>query len=98
MGSPALRAVFGEALGAVDAPVTFIQCRVSQELAVSRARVRETNPEVVSDATAEVAQRLWAGWSPLDEVAPDQHLIVRADRDVTAIADEVERRLDEVGP
>jgi predicted kinase len=97
MGSPALRAVFAEALGAVDGPVAFIECRVPEDLALSRARARQWKSGAVSDATVDVTRRLRAAWSPLDEVAPERHLPVRADRDAAAIADDVERRLDEVG-
>ena len=98
MGSPALRAVFAEALGAAHAPVTFVQCHVPQELALARARERENSIASISDATADVAGQLWTAWAPLDEVTPEHHLIVRADREMALVADEVERCLDEVAP
>ena len=96
MGSPGLRAVFADALGEVDVPVTFIQCCVAQDLALARARAREADLGAISDATADIARQLWATWVPLDEIAPERHLLVRADRGAAAIADDVERGLDEV--
>lgn len=96
MGATALRATFAGALGPVDARVVFVQCRVPETTAIARARAREQDPDAVSDATAAIASRLGAAWSPLDEVAPDAHLVLRTDRAAAAVADEVERHLDAV--
>jgi predicted kinase len=74
----------------------FVQCHVPASVALARARAREEDPEAVSDATAAVAARLGASWEPLDEVAPADHLIVRADGDPGSALDQLERWLDEV--
>jgi len=97
MTSPALRAAFAEGLRTTAVPVTFVECRVPHDLAIARARARGNDPSAVSDATAAVTRRLRAAWSPPDEIAPARHLTVRADGDVSGVADDVERLLDEIG-
>ena len=72
--------------------------RASRDGVLARAGARGNDPGAISDATADVTRRWWSGWCPLDEISPDRHPIVRADRDAATIAEDVERRLDEVGP
>jgi predicted kinase len=96
MGAGVLRAAFLEALGA-DAPL-FVECRVPREVALARARARENDPDAVSDADAAIAARLASAWTAPDEIPAARHAILRADRPAAAIADELERRLDEVAP
>ena len=45
-----------------------------------RPRERELDPGREPAATAEVAARLAAAWTALDEVPGDRHLALRADR------------------
>jgi uncharacterized protein len=92
MGSPELRAAFSAALGRIDAPVIYIQCCVPEDEALARA----LDPEAVLDATADVTRRLGAAWTALADVAPDHHVLVRADQPAPAVADAVERHLDGV--
>jgi len=96
MGSATLRAVFASALGPAAAALTFVECRVPTTLAVARARARVREPDRGSDAGPAIAARLRATWEPLDEVAPERHVTLRADRDVAIVADELEHELDEV--
>jgi uncharacterized protein len=76
------------------APVVFVECRAPAALLAERARRRARDPARVSDATAEIAERQLAEFEPLDEVPPSEHLIVRTDRDVAAVAADVEALLD----
>lgn len=98
MGAPASRAAFADALGLSGSSVVFVQCRVPEVTALARARAREADSSAVSDATVEVARRLGAAWVPLDDVAPDAHVVLRADRPAADVVDELERWLDAVPP
>jgi aminoglycoside phosphotransferase family enzyme/predicted kinase len=77
------------------AEVVFAECLVSAAVLAERARRREQDPERVSDATAAIAQRLRDSWEPFDDVPPDAHLAVRADRPVDAVVGDVLALLDE---
>ncbi len=78
---------------AIPSPV-FVECRAPAAVIAERARERELDPHHTSDATAEIAARQLAEFEPLDEVEPDLHVIVRSDRDVRDVVDDVEAALD----
>ena len=66
-----------------------------------RAGERERDPHRVSDASLEVVLREAQRWEALDEVPAERHLLVRSDRPVGRIlqdlADLLDRRLGETG-
>jgi aminoglycoside phosphotransferase family enzyme/predicted kinase len=78
---------------AIPAPL-FVECRAPAAVIAERARTRELDPHHTSDATAEIAARQLAEFEPLDEVEPDLHVIVRSDRDLLELVDDVEATLD----
>jgi len=78
---------------AIPSPV-FVECRAPAAVIAERARSREQEPHHTSDATAEIAARQLAEFEPLDEAEPDLHVIVRSDRPVRDLVDEVEAALD----
>lgn len=98
MGSPVLRAAFLEALDGAAVEPLFVECRVPGEVAHARARARETQPDTASDADATIAGRLREAWVPLDEIPAARHALLRADAPIGAVADALERRLDEATP
>jgi hypothetical protein len=59
-----------------------------------RARARELDPGREPAATAEVAARLAAAWTALDEVPGDRHLALRADRRARDVVCDVAAWLD----
>jgi predicted kinase len=83
-----------DALRATGIPAVFVECRAPAGTLAERARRRERDPARVSDATAEIAERQLAEFEPRDEVPPSEHLIVRSDREVAAVAADVEALLD----
>lgn len=95
MGNAAMRHAFLSSLRGDDATV-FIECRVPAAEADRRAQARLHGAVHGSDATPQVAARLAAAWEPLDEVPAGRHVIVRADRPISEIVDEVELSLDAV--
>lgn len=94
MGDGALRAAFAAALASRSGETVFVECRVPAGVAGRRAAARAADPTNVSDATPAIARRLSEAFQPMDEVAAARHFPCRTDRDVSAIADEVEARLD----
>ena len=84
------------AAGYGDRPLTpvFVECRAPASVVMERARLREADPQRVSDATATIAARHLHEFEPLDEVKAEHHIVVRTDRDLAGIVDEVEAQLD----
>jgi aminoglycoside phosphotransferase family enzyme/predicted kinase len=95
----ASREAFLGGLGGCGVPVLFIECRAPATVLERRAVDRARDPERVSDATVAVVRRQVAAWEPFGGVPVRQHLVVRADQPVAAIADEVlawlDRRLED---
>lgn len=75
--------------------VVFVECVAPAAVLAERARRRADEPVRVSDATAEVAQRLRAEWEPLDEIPAGSHLVLRTDRDTGSAVADVAAFLDE---
>ena len=88
------RAAFAEGLGNHPAPRLFVQCGAPAGVIAERAASRAAQPQQASDATPELAERQALEFEPLDEVTAGEHLIVRTDRPVADLTDEVEARLD----
>ena len=76
------------------APLLFVECRAPAAVLAERAAHRERDPTRVSDATLSVVRRESTSWEPLDEVAPDAHLILRTDRPVQALVADLQGLLD----
>jgi aminoglycoside phosphotransferase family enzyme/predicted kinase len=72
----------------------FFQCEAPAEVILERARLRESDPRRISDATAEIAAAQLAEFEPLDEIEPRRHVILRTDREVDVLVDAVEAALD----
>lgn len=83
-----------KALAGTGARVVFVECRAPADVLLDRARRRASDADAVSDATADVVERLRREFEPLDEVEPRHHLLVRSDRPADESAREVEARLD----
>jgi uncharacterized protein len=77
------------------APLLFVECRAPAEVLLERARAREEDPDRVSDASVEIVARERDSWEPLDELASSQHLTLRTDRPVEAIAGDLAALLDQ---
>lgn len=88
------REAFAEGLGNQPAPRLFIQCVAPAGVLADRAASRTTQPNQASDAPSELAARQALEFEPLDEVTADEHLVLRTDRPVAELMDEVEARLD----
>jgi aminoglycoside phosphotransferase family enzyme/predicted kinase len=91
------RAAFQEALGPAAARVVFVECRVPRAVLEERSSARLGDPRRVSDATPALAMRQLGEFAPLDEVAPDAHLIIRTDREPSLLVAEVADALDSRG-
>lgn len=76
------------------APTLFVECRAPAKVLAQRAAAREHKAGCVSDASLSVVMRERHAWEPLEEVAGEQHLVVRSDRPLDSIAAEVCTLLD----
>jgi uncharacterized protein len=68
-------------------PPVFAECLVPDEILRERATERLRDPDRISDATPDLALAQRAEFEPLDEVPPDRHHPLRADRPPHEIAD-----------
>ena len=85
------RDVFAAALG--PAPVIFVECRAPRAVLLQRAASRHRGPGQPSDAGPAVVARESRRWDPLDETAAAAHLVVRTDRPVEDVIDDIEALL-----
>ena len=76
------------------APVLFVECRAPARVLAERAARRDRNPARVSDASVTVVARERGSFEPLDEVAPEAHLMVRTDRPCDGVVTELVALLD----
>lgn len=88
------RQAFTSALGA-PVPLQFVECRAPRAVLAARAAQREHDPGRVSDADLTVTMRELGSWEPLDEVAAGAHLVLRTDRPVAVIVEDLLALLDE---
>jgi hypothetical protein len=93
MGDADARAAFRDGLGRAADSVLYAECRAPRADIESRARARNSQPRE-SDATAAIAERLGAQFAPLDEVPAARHCVLRTDRSVGEIVDELTAWLD----
>ncbi|MGZ4268347.1 MAG: bifunctional aminoglycoside phosphotransferase/ATP-binding protein [Solirubrobacteraceae bacterium] len=94
LGDPEARAALRAGLGRAAPLLRFVECRVPTAEAQRRAAERERVGPGESDAGAVIAARLAAGWAPLDEVAAERHLVLRADRPSPGMVADVSAWLD----
>ncbi|MGA9860329.1 MAG: AAA family ATPase [Solirubrobacteraceae bacterium] len=88
------RESFARRLGA-GRPAIFVECLAPQSVRDERARAREHDTARISDATAEVVAATHGSWEPLDEVPAETHVVLRTDRPVQIVIDELIALLDE---
>jgi len=86
----AFRAAFDDA-----APLLFVECSAPTPVLARRAARRDRERIGASDATLPVVIRESAGWEPLDEVAPDAHIVLRSDRPVQALVTDLRALVDQ---
>ena len=72
----------------------FVECTAPADVVAKRATRRELDPARVSDATPAIAARQRREFEPLDEVAPEAHLMLRTDRSVAELVGALEAWLD----
>ncbi|HYN50077.1 MAG TPA: AAA family ATPase [Thermoleophilaceae bacterium] len=72
----------------------FVECRAPASVVAERAARRESDPDRVSDATPAIAAGQLADFEPLDEVLADSHLLLRTDRPLETLLDDLEAGLD----
>jgi aminoglycoside phosphotransferase family enzyme/predicted kinase len=72
----------------------FVECRAASAVVAERARRRARDPHDASDATPAIAAEQLAGFEPLDEIAPERHLILRTDGGPDDALDRLEAALD----
>ena len=88
------RRAFAAELG--DAvPVVFFECRAPLAILAQRARRRDAGPDRLSDAGLQVVLGESSSWEPLDEVAGDNHVVMRTDRAAADLLREVSASLDD---
>jgi aminoglycoside phosphotransferase family enzyme/predicted kinase len=86
------RQAFAAALGA--APALFIECQAPGAVLADRATRRERDRQRVSDADAEVVMRELGSWEHLDEVPAHAHLVIRTDRPLEQVVNDLLALLD----
>lgn len=84
----AFREGFGDDLDATS----FVQCVAPAPVLAERAAGRE--PDSPSDATVELVGVQLEEFAPLDEVAARRHMVVRTDRPLGEVIDDLEALLD----
>ena len=72
----------------------FIESRAPAAELERRATQRAATPGAESDATADIVRNQLADWEPLDDVAGDDHTVVRTDRPAGDVVDDVLAWLD----
>lgn len=78
-----------------DHSCVLVECVAPAEVLRHRSLSREQDPARVSDADAHVVERLLEDWAPLDEIAPENHLMLRSDRPVDRVIADLAALLDD---
>jgi hypothetical protein len=90
------RAVFLAELGRrSERLVLFVECRAAADVMVQRAQRRLADPARESDAGPDLSLSQLALFEPLDEVPATQHVVLRTERPVGQLIDELEEIVDE---
>jgi aminoglycoside phosphotransferase family enzyme/predicted kinase len=77
------------------APLLFVECRAPTYVLAERAARRDRRPGQVSDASLSVVVRESSSWEPLDEQPPEAHVMLRSDRRVEALLEDLRALLDQ---
>jgi hypothetical protein len=88
------REAFAAGFDSASVPVFFAQCVAPAEVLLQRARGREGEPAVVSDAGPAVVERQLHELGPLQEVRGDLRSELRTDRPADDVVVELEAALD----
>ena len=88
------REAFAAGFDSASPPVFFAQCVAPAEVLLQRARGREGEPAVVSDAGPAVVERQLRELGPLHEVPGDLRSELRTDRPAGEVVVELEAALD----
>jgi predicted kinase len=88
------RAAFREAFGNAG-PTLFVECQAPQTVLAERARGRKRGATSASDATPDIVLREREAWDPLDEVDAEAHVVLRTDRSVDRLVEDLRAVLDE---
>jgi uncharacterized protein len=76
------------------ARVVFIECQATAAVLAARAARRAHDPRRVSDADLDVVLRERSSWEGLDEVPARDHIVVRTDRSLQELLEDVRALLD----
>jgi len=88
------RMAFADAFGG---RALFIQSMAPAAVVAERATRRERDSERVSDATAAIAAKQLEEFESLDEVPAQRHVLLRTDRPLEELVDELETVVDAAG-
>jgi uncharacterized protein len=76
------------------APALFVECQAPMHVLAQRAARRDRQPRRFSDASLAVVVRESSAWEPLDELSPEAHVTLRADRSVEAQLEDLRALID----
>jgi uncharacterized protein len=95
------RRAFQAALGDEGEDVLFVQCRAPRRVLIDRAQERAARGGSVSDATAEIVERHLHELEPLPDANAARHAVLRTDRPLDEVVDDLlsflDRRLPDSG-
>jgi uncharacterized protein len=90
---PADRQTFAAAFDS-RSPMLFVECIAPPSVLAARGARRERGSERISDAGAAIIMRERLSWAPLDEVPAEAHVVLRTDRPIAQIVDDLLSVLD----
>ena len=88
------RDAFRGELGGLPEPALVIECVAPQSVRLERARRRSRETSAPSDADAGVARRQASDGGLIEEIPPGQHMVLRTDRPILDVIDELTAVLD----
>ena len=88
------RDAFSGELGGLPEPALVIECVAPQSVRLERARRRSRETSAPSDADAGVARRQASDGGLIEEIPPGQHMVLRTDRPILDVIDELTAVLD----
>ena len=88
------RRAFQGALRDEGENVVFVECRAPRRVLIDRVRARAAGGGSVSDATAEIAEKQLHELEPLAEVDAERRVVMRTDRPLDEVVDELMSFLD----
>jgi uncharacterized protein len=88
------RATFRRGLGEGGGPALFVECIAPREVLLARARLRELDPDRVSDAGTAIVERQLAELEPFEDVAAGAWMQLVATASPDELVAEVEELID----